>query len=222
MQWIGVVYKIPDSSVCQSRRGEINVSRFTYSSGGTPEAQRPLLEVLKVVILLEVLLKPGSPYCSVSCLLLSPVPCLLSPPQWLQVELRRIWAMQPPDLNRLQSCNNNCLQETEPKQLPARKTNLNNCLRETEPKRLPGRKSITFGARKSFTSARNESSTSEREKAAKPNGFFAPKREERRILSSLATHSPPLHSQPRASLFSLWSFCVSHRVSNSCAYTWRI
>jgi hypothetical protein len=36
------------------------------------------------------------------------------------------------------------------------------------------------------------------------------------------THSPPLHSQPRASLFSLWSFCVSHRVSNSCAYTWRI
>jgi hypothetical protein len=41
--------------------------------------------------------------------------------------------MQQPDLNRLQKTDlNNCLQETEPQQLPARKTDLNNCPRETE------------------------------------------------------------------------------------------
>jgi hypothetical protein len=56
------------------------------------------------VILLEVLLKPGSSYSFggtpkarqplMSCLLLSAV-CI-------QVELMRIWALQRPDLNRLQ------------------------------------------------------------------------------------------------------------------------
>jgi hypothetical protein len=35
-----------------------------------------------------------------------------------------------------------------------------------------------------FTTPRNESSTSVHEKIAKPNGFFSPKIEERRILSS--------------------------------------
>jgi hypothetical protein len=52
------------------------------------------------VILLEVLLKPGTPYLSVSLSL------SLSPTDALQVELRRIWAMQRPDLNRLPDLNN--------------------------------------------------------------------------------------------------------------------
>ena len=53
------------------------------------------------------LLKPGTPYLSLSLSL------CLSPTDALQVELRRIWAMQRPDLNRLTDLNN-CPRETEP------------------------------------------------------------------------------------------------------------
>jgi hypothetical protein len=42
-----------------------------------------------------------------------------------------------------------------------------------------------------FTTPRNESTTSVHEKIAKPNGFFSPKIEERRILSPGETRGEP-------------------------------
>jgi hypothetical protein len=63
----------------------------------------------------------------------------------------RIWALQRPDLNRLQ------------------KTDLNIC--------PPARKSVTSTQEKQSLNVHHE-------KIAKPNGFFSPKIEERRILSS--------------------------------------
>jgi hypothetical protein len=69
-----------------------------------------------------------------------------------------------------------------------KKQSLNNCPRETEPKRLPARKSkVPPQERAQHLLTRNKAIKSARKKIAKLNGFFAPKREERRI----PPHIPP-------------------------------
>jgi hypothetical protein len=72
------------------------------------------MRVIPRFILLEVLLKPGTPYSSGGTPeARNPLFVCLSPTDALQVELGRIWALQRPDLNRLPDLNN-CPRETEP------------------------------------------------------------------------------------------------------------
>ena len=108
-------------------------------------------------------------------IVVSPV-CLLMVVTCIQVELMRIWALQRPDLNRLQKTDLNICP-------PARKS-VTNCPRERASSSAQERALCPPSRKNVNLLTRNESSTSERKKAAKPNG--SSRQKEKREESSPA------------------------------------